>query len=596
MRPVSLMPAVLAALLLALPAPAQVPPPLPSVDLGIRELIFRPEVVSSRTPEDVWLLANGRGSANQVLRSADAGRSWQLDATASWALRKSLLAGSSITLDTLVWFTPEIGIAAGSIGARVLRTTDAGLSWQSIPLTDDLYVYAVERVGERAWLCGSSGKLFRSDDAGASWHELKDSPFNRDDRCMDMSFLSPESGWAVGMNGSVWATEDGGTSWQHVPFEQPLKYLRRVVRLTPQAAWVGGHRERYLTTDAGKTWHARPWTEDELNTPLAAARTPDGRHLITVGPVGEGVPVEQWVPFLGEAEHATSPGGDTVVALVVADQREMRLALSVSGQLVRKGPPVSQGSGVLTPLEGLVRKSPETWLGWAGEQLAASHDEGRTWFQLGRVPQTPIRALAFLKEDTVLAELGTGELLRSKDFGRLWEPSTSPLDAYDFAVASGRTASPETPFDCVLTTAPASMKLHLDNLGCFHQVEGQLSVKLSSDGAELSGKSLDNKPVKLGSKKLSRAEGERIVRELVAAATRQETPLGCDSTTKYTAILEWSCPSGHVKEGTVRFRAPGCGALTYGSATTWGSNAPGSYARALGLHQAASEEFKSASH
>jgi hypothetical protein len=82
---------------------------------------------------------------------------------------------------------------------------------------------------------------------------------------------------------------------------------------------------------------------------------------------------------------------------------------------------------------------------------------------------------------------------------------------------------------------------------------------------------------------------------VVEAATRQEVPLGCDSTTTYEAILEWSCPSGRVKEGKVSFRAPGRGPLAYGSTTNLGAAAAGSYARALGLHQAAAEVFAGAS-
>ncbi|PTL75962.1 hypothetical protein [Vitiosangium sp. GDMCC 1.1324] len=601
MRHVSWMPVVLAALLLALPASSQVPPPLTWVDLGVRELGLRAQLVSSRTDEDVWLIASGRGSSSQVLRSADAGRSWQVDTKASRALERALIASSHVTIDHLVWVTPEIGIAAGYLGARVLRTTDAGLSWQAIPLTDNPWVYEVERAGKRVWLCGSSGHILRSDDAGASWQELKGSPFNSDDRCMEMSFLSPESGWAVGMHGSLWATEDGGTSWQRLsaPEQAPLRddpsslppELRHVVRLTALVAWVQGSGGRFLTTDGGKTWHSKPTAQSEKDAVLAVSRTPGGQQVVTVGPAGDGVPVEQWVPFLGESEGVAPLGENTVVAL-----GQRGLSTFVSGQLLRAGPPVGKGSDVLTPLEGIARKAPDAWLGWVGEQIVASHDEGRTWFRVGRVPQSPLRALAFLKEDTVLAESGAGTLLRSDDFGRTWAPSTSPLDAYDFALASGRTASAESPFDCVLTTSPASMKVRFDIQGCFDSYTGVISVKLSPDRAELSGERTVEKPFELERRTISRGEGERIVRELVAAATRQETPLGCDSTTWYTATIEWSCPSGRIKKGTVELRAPGCGALTRGTATTTGSAAPDGYARALGIHQVTSEVFAGASH
>ncbi|OJT19254.1 hypothetical protein BO221_37855 [Archangium sp. Cb G35] len=589
------MPAVLATLLLALSAPAQDSPPLPSVDLGVREFLFHPQLVSNRTDEDVWLVAKGSGSSARVLRSADAGRSWRLDAKAGWALQQPLLVRADNTLNRLVWFTPEVGVATGDIGARVLRTTDAGRSWKSIPLEGGLFwAYDLERAGQRAWLCVSTGRIFRSDDAGARWHELKGSPFDDGNHCMDMSFLSPESGWALGRNGSVWATEDGGTSWQRLsapepsPHRQPVPAPQqgpsRVVRLTAQTAWVQTSGERFLTTDGGKSWHSRPGATGEKDAPLVSARAPDGRRIITVGPAGDGVPVEQWVPFLGEGGDAATVGEHTVVAL-----DDVGVSLHVSGQFVRAGPPVSQGSDVLTPLEGIARKDSGTWMGWVGDQLLASRDEGRSWFRVGSVPQTPLRALALLKEDTVLAELGNGTLLRSENFGRAWSPSTSPMDVYDFAVASGRDAAPETPFDCVLTTPSASMKVRIEETGCFHHIADLLSVKLSPDEAELAVEYTERQrnereQVK---RKLSRAQGESIVRKLLEAAVRQETSSGCGSTTSFKATLEWSCPSGKLQEGKVEFHASDCDPRP-GMAPMHG------YTRSLGLHQAASEVFAGA--
>ncbi|EPX61297.1 hypothetical protein D187_001080 [Cystobacter fuscus DSM 2262] len=593
----SWMPIVSAALLLVLPASAQVPPPpLPSVDLAVHELRLQAGLLSKRTEEDLWVLDDAR-FAVQVSRSADAGRSWRVDAQATEALVKALLAHSHNTLEHMVWPGPDTGIAAGAIGPRVLRTTDAGRSWKSIPLTDDLQVHDLQHLGDRLWLCGSSGRIFRSDDAGASWRELKGTPFNDDDRCLSMSFLSPESGWALGSKESLWSTEDGGTSWQRLPLGDLTRTerLRRVVRLSRHVAWlqgeglwvqgesgwVQGESRRFVTTDGGKTWQSK--ASEEKDPLLSVARTPDGQRIITVRPTGDGVPLEQWIPFLGE-EKAVVLGADTVVAL-----GKRRLYTFISGQLLRAGPPVSQGSGVLTPLEGIARKAPDEWLGWAGDQIVASHDEGRSWFQVGRVPQSPLRAIAFLKTKTVLAELGTGALLRSEDFGRTWKTSTSPLDAYDFARASGRTTTPDNPFECVLGTSPVSMKIHYEESGCFNVFGGVLSVRLSPGEALLSVErnqgGAEGKQVR-ERRKLSRGDGERIIRELVAAAIREETMPDCDSTTVYSASIEWSCASGPVKKGSVRLNDSSCESRDPSSLMNVPPNA---YSRTLGMHQAVDE-------
>lgn len=575
-----------AALLFALPASSLGSPPLPSVDLGVHALGFSGRSVSRRTDEDVWLVSTGAENT-RVLRSSDAGRSWRVDEEAASALRQVILPGERDTVSILVWLSPEVGLAAGHLGSRVLRTTDAGRSWQAVALTDDPWVYDVERLGERVWLCGSSGRIFRSEDSGASWSELKGSPFNNVDRCRVMSFPTPKSGWAVGMNGSIWGTEDGGASWKRLP--QPALArdgesppgLDHLVRLSPRVAWVQGSGGRFITTDGGKSWSSRPRPKGEQHAALGVARTPDGRRIITVGRVSPGTPVEQWVPFLEDKAEVVTLGTDTVVEL------RKGVSVHVSGRWVRGGPPVGQGSGVLTPLEGFARRGREVWLGWAGDRIVASYDAGRSWFQAGRVPQSPVRALAFLNDDRVLAQARGGTLMRSEDLGRTWALSTSPLDADDFARASVRAMPSATPFDCVLTTSPASMTVRFSNQGCFHSYEGWLSVQLSDGGAEFSGEHAKRERQTLERTVLSRAEGEDIILALIEAATRQETLSDCGSTTSFTAELEWTCGSGSPARGKVSFRASDC-TLPPGIEPPSGFDFSG-YARAQGIHQVASQ-------
>ncbi|SEL88078.1 Uncharacterized protein SAMN05444354_109161 [Stigmatella aurantiaca] len=590
MQPVSWTCVVLAVLLLALPALAQRPPPLPWVDLGNEELRYGLKLISKRTDEDVWALG-GSGASMKVLRSADAGRSWRVDAQVSKALADVLDTRGWNDPSILVWFSPQIGLAAGSLGSRVLRTADGGMSWRSIPLAEDLFVYDVERLGSRAWLCGSSGHIFRSDDAGASWRRLKGSPFDGDDRCMDMSFLNPEKGWAVGMNGSVWATEDGGENWQRLsspelsPFtdlggEHPGE-LRHVVRLAPQVAWVQGSGGRFLTEDGGRSWTAKPKAAGEDSAALSVARTEDGRRVVSVGPLEEKAPEGLWIPLMANDGDVVSVGEDTAVVL-----RESELFTYALGQLVRAGPPVRKGAGALTPLEGIARKNPRAWLGWAGTQVVSSHDEGQTWFRVGRVPEQTLRAFVFLKGNAVLAESGQGSLLRSNDFGRSWAPTAEPVDGYDFAVLSGRRPVPASPFACVLTTSPASLTVHFGILGCFSPPMGMLSVSMSPDGAEFSGTLPSRRPgvpetLTFGPRGYSREEGERLIRALWEDAIFQETQIDCGSTAAHTVIIEWSCPSGPIQEGKMSLLSSVCSPFGHEG-----------YARARGVHDTALEALK----
>jgi photosystem II stability/assembly factor-like uncharacterized protein len=607
-------------LLAALPGAAK-DSPLPSVDLGVRELdVWGLMLVSRRTDTDWWAVASvepvfDEASAREsfrVFRSADAGRSWREDVEVAGALTRANAAPDktgksrfSTPIDFLVWYTPEVGLMAGYIGPKVLRTTDGGRTWSPVELPDNLWVYDLERAGGRTWLCGSSGSIYRSDDAGATWTELKGTPFNTTDRCMDMSFLDPEHGQAVGLEASYWGTEDGGTTWRRLePPHQPLRRmteihtrppeLRHVAWLTPEVAWVQGSGGRFQTTDGGKTWQLRPFAASEGEAHLSVTKLPDGRRLLTEGATADGAAVETLVPsFMRDAVVM-----DDATAVTLDGNR---VSTYVSGRRVRASPLTTAGSGVLTPLDGLGPRQPEAWFGWKADQVVLSQDQGQRWFSVGRVPGKPLRTLALAKDGRLFAQTQAKKLFVSMDLGRTWEPSKAPLDAHDFAVATG--ASPqrlESPLHCLLTAPEAVVKVRFDIVGCFGGTNSHLDLALSEGQATLAGRSeAGEKPLEVRARTVSRDEGQRILRALVDAATREETPLGCESTTRYQTSIEWSCAPKQAARHKVEFEASGCGPLTrvdvVGGATSTGAATPDGYARSLGVYGAAAQALEGAS-
>ncbi|AKQ67837.1 Glycosyl hydrolase, BNR repeat protein [Myxococcus hansupus] len=533
---------LLAGVLLSL-SRAEAASPLPSVDLGVRELdVWSVSLTSRRTDADWWALARMNSdfekgllrSPLRVFRSADAGRSWHADVEATAAVENALEPpgepqepSSSATIDFLVWYTPEIGLMAGSIGANVLRTTDGGLTWNhvALPLADALWVYDLERAAGRTWICGSSRNIFRSDDAGATWIELRETPFSSNDRCVDMSFQDAERGWAAGVKGFLWATEDGGTTWR---------------RLEPSGQMPEKPRSR---------------------------------------------------------ERVAVMGDDTVVRV-----NRGLLSTYVSERLVRTSPLTTAGSGVLVPLDGLGPRRQDTgfgwkrdsWFGWKEGQIVLSHDQGLSWFVVGRVPEAPLRTLAITKDGKLFAQTQAEKLFVSMDRGRTWKRSTAWLDAYDFAVATG--ASPEgleSPLHCLLTTPEAAVKVRFDIMGCFGGTESQLELDLSKNHVLLSGHSdAGEKALKVRSRKLPRDEGLRILRALVNAATQQETPPGCYSTIQYKTVIEWSCSPKESWRRTVAFDASDCGQIA--RVDLAGGATPLSYARSLGVYKVASHALEGA--
>ncbi|WP_426756156.1 hypothetical protein [Myxococcus sp. Y35] len=147
-------------------------------------------------------------------------------------------------------------------------------------------------------------------------------------------------------------------------------------------------------------------------------------------------------------------------------------------------------------------------------------------------------------------------------------------DVFGYAVPS------EEALRCLSEDLPVAVKVDYPVTSCAGDSKSTFYLKVGPSGAEVSGRGNDWwDPVKLSPRKLSRVEGERILRDLTSAMLRDETQLSCGgSTSNYVAIVEWACGAGDTKRGTVGFMAPIC-SLTEG----YGSDARGTYARAAGI-------------
>ncbi|WP_223641887.1 hypothetical protein [Corallococcus sp. EGB] len=86
----------------------------------------------------------------EAFRSTDEGRTWQRATDLSRVLNTAWGERSPSAIHSLTWYTPEVGIAAGSLGPWGLRTTDAGTTWRAVPLFDEKSIGALERAGSRS--------------------------------------------------------------------------------------------------------------------------------------------------------------------------------------------------------------------------------------------------------------------------------------------------------------------------------------------------------------------------------------------------------------------------------------------------------------
>lgn len=165
------------------------------------------------------------------------------------------------------------------VGPRghILRSTDAGRSWQQVPSPVSTDLVAVAFAGPRkAWAVGHDGVMLQSTDAGSSWHKRFDGlglskllvahyeklnaaqPGEAAQRVLEEArkaaaggaalslltvwFRDEQEGFAAGQFNLLLHTADGGASWQ--PWlersDNPDGYSLHAIAGDAQQTWIAG--------------------------------------------------------------------------------------------------------------------------------------------------------------------------------------------------------------------------------------------------------------------------------------------------------------------------------------------------------------------
>ncbi|SEG34963.1 WD40/YVTN/BNR-like repeat-containing protein, partial [Thauera chlorobenzoica] len=148
------------------------------------------------------------------------------------------------------------GWAVGAYGLA-LTTDDGGQSWQAfiarLPNPRGKHLYQVRADGARLLIAGEQGALFRSDDGGASFAEVR-TPYPG--TFFGVLALGPDTLLAYGLRGNVWRSGDGGANWAQIALDQEIT-LTSGLRLADGAVVLADESGRLLRSDdQGRSFRA----------------------------------------------------------------------------------------------------------------------------------------------------------------------------------------------------------------------------------------------------------------------------------------------------------------------------------------------------
>lgn len=196
------------------------------------------------------------GSEGYLAKTTDGGRNWtdiEIDTDANF---------SEIKLDSKnnLWLIggKTTNFQKNESYGELYKSTDMGISWKKINVSDLENIYAIEIIDNKIILGGKKGKIYISEDFGENWN-VKTTGITTpifDIKMMDNSTGYAAGGWSFGISTGVYSgdanlpkkvfkSETGGL--------QELNSISEIKRNTVNGAIL------FVTYDGGNTWESYSW-------------------------------------------------------------------------------------------------------------------------------------------------------------------------------------------------------------------------------------------------------------------------------------------------------------------------------------------------
>ena len=195
-------------------------------------------------------IGNGR-IGDLILKTTDAGSTWN-----------TVLSGTGYGVNSIFFPTDDIGYGVGIFG-EIVKTTDAGNTWTyqnsgtlanltSVYFTDDITGYAVGYNGNE----NNIETILKTINGGTTWDTLVN-PTNVPLNCV--VFTDPNTGYIAG-DGSLIKTTNAGITWTvdtngmgYMYYQNDFITVFFIGQDTGYVADLGG--DLLKTTNAGTSWH-----------------------------------------------------------------------------------------------------------------------------------------------------------------------------------------------------------------------------------------------------------------------------------------------------------------------------------------------------
>lgn len=193
------------------------------------------------------------GQIGKVLTTSDGGVNWLSRST-----------GTGKILYSSQFVSDQIGYCAGGIvitfqdAGIILKTTNAGLNWQSLTPGYSLYALYFTNINT-GYVCGWKGTILKTTNGGINWNNLNSGTYKH---LYSIKFIDENTGYSVGEdtsnigNGVILKTTNAGNTWNILDVSSGLF---SVFFTNSNTGWAVGHTSGsngtiIKTTNGGINW------------------------------------------------------------------------------------------------------------------------------------------------------------------------------------------------------------------------------------------------------------------------------------------------------------------------------------------------------
>lgn len=186
------------------------------------------------------------GYANgDVYKTIDGGKTWNL---------KSSINSSSSNINTIYFISQSIGFISRGYGGGILKTTDAGETWQEINSPHHTMNAIFFSDLENGYIAGEHGVIFKTTNGGTSWKQagfqnglIYGTDIN------GLYFFDNMRGFAIGLGGRIMKTTDGGKTWSQYAFMHTE--IRQLMPVSNSIIYALTGNSFIKSIDGGNTWN-----------------------------------------------------------------------------------------------------------------------------------------------------------------------------------------------------------------------------------------------------------------------------------------------------------------------------------------------------